>query len=434
MSERDAAWPNAPGGKYYVTRGQSALVAFAVGGRFAPGASTGGFSITAAHTDSPCLRVKPISARAAGGYQSVAVETYGGGIWHTWFDRDLSVAGRAIVALGDGTFESRLVRVARPILRVPSLAIHLDRTVNDGFKVNAETHLPAVLATAVKAALEAGAAAAPAGGADAGTGGAGARHHAVLVRLLAAELGVAPDAVADFELCLYDTQPSAVGGACAEFVFAPRLDNLAMTHATLSGLLASVAAPDALAAEPHVRVMAAFNHEEVGSASTTGAGGTLLEEVLARLAGGAPGALAAAARRSFLVSADMAHALHPNYPAVHEEAHRPALHGGLVIKNNANQRYATDAPTAFLMRRVAALARVPLQNFCVRQDAGCGSTVGPILATRLGVRTVDVGAPQLSMHSVREMAGVDDVAHAAAFFAAFFESFPALDAALAGAD
>lgn len=329
LSERDASWATAAGGKYYITRGQSALIAFAVGGAYRAG--NGGFSITAAHSDSPCLRVKPISSRTSAGYQTIAVETYGGGIWHTWFDRDLGVAGRAIVAAPGGGFESRLVRVSAPICRVPSLAIHLDRTVNDAFKVNSESHLPAVLATAVKAALEGARDAAGAGAA--GTGGAATRHHAGLVRALATELGVAPAAIHDFELCLFDTQPSSIGGVNAEFVFAPRLDNLAMTHASLEGLLASVASPETLAADPNVRVMCSFNHEEVGSDSTTGAGGTLLGEVLLRLTGGSLSALAAAARKSFLVSADMAHAVHPNYAGVHEEAHRPAMHSGIVIKN-----------------------------------------------------------------------------------------------------
>ena len=306
LSESDAAWATSAGGKYYVTRGQSAVVAFALGGRFVPGGSA---TIVAAHTDSPCLRVKPISTRAAGGCHSVAVETYGGGIWHSWFDRDLSVAGRVVVAVGGGKFESKLVRIDRPILRVPTLAIHLDRTVNDCFKVNAETHLPAILATALRSALEDPRPLVAASAAAAGVGAAGTRHHAGLIRVLGETLGVEPDAVCDFELCLYDTQPAAMGGLYGEFVFAPRLDNLAMTHAAIEGLLGSVEGLDAgakLAADAGARIVATFNHEEVGSASTTGAGGTLLEDVLLRLAGGAGVVMAAAARNSIIVSADMA--------------------------------------------------------------------------------------------------------------------------------
>ena len=432
LSERDALWAVAPGAKHYVTRNQSALVAFVVGGRFDP--SRGGFTIAAGHTDSPCLRVKPISSKLGAGYLSLGVETYGGGIWHSWFDRDLSVAGRAVVAAAGGGFESRLVRVPRAICRVPSLAIHLDRTVNDAFKVNSETMLPPVLATAVRTSLlelPRVAAVAP----DAGAGDATARHHLGFVRLLARELGVAPEDVRDFELSLYDTQPAALGGLYDEFVFAPRLDNLCMTHSVVEGLIASSGegCADELAAEPNVRVAACFDHEEVGSDSTPGAGSTMLEEVLQRLVRDAS-LMPAAARRSFFVSADMAHAVHPNHAALHEENHRPAMHAGVVIKSNANQRYATNAVTAFLFRELAVKAGVPLQNFCVRQDAGCGSTIGPIVATRLGVRTVDIGVPQLSMHSCREMCGAGDVAHSLAFFRAYFRDFPAVDASVRGGE
>ena len=361
-------WALQPGKKYYLTRGQSAFVAFAVGEAYVPG---NGYTITAAHSDSPCLRVKPISKLVKGGYHSLGVETYGGGIWHTWFDRDLSVAGRVIVASGDGSYASRLVHIPKPILRVPSLAIHLDRTVNDSFKVNTETQLPPILATVVRSALEAPPKAAGGGGgggssdgAVPGTGGALDRHHAGLVSALATELGCPPEALHDFELCLYDTQPSTLGGLHEEFVFSPRLDNLCMTHATLEGLIASCST---LSGEKNVRIMASFNHEEVGSDSTPGAGSTLLGDLLARLCPGPPSLQSSAIRKSLLISADMAHALHPNHAGLHEENHRPAMHAGLVIKTNSNQRYATEASTAFFVRRVAEAAKVPLQDFCVRQ-------------------------------------------------------------------
>ena len=401
VSEKEPHWTVTPGGKYYVTRGQSAFVAFAIGEDFAPG---NGLTMSAAHSDSPCLRVKPKSTLEKGGYLSLGVETYGGGLWYTWFDRDLSIAGRVIVARGDGSFESRLVKVDRPILRIPSLAIHLDRGVNDSFKVNTESQLPPVLATAIRAKLEE---TSPALAVSVkGTGGALTRHHTGLVRLLATELGCEPEAVHDFDLCLFDTQGSALGGLWEEFIFSPRLDNLCMTHSTLTGLISSCSGESSLAGESNVRVVASFNHEEVGSSSVPGAGGTLLDELVDRLCLGAPELRAATLRKSFLVSADMAHALHPNHSGLHEENHRPAMHSGLVIKANGNQRYATEVTTAFLTRRVAEVAKCPIQDFCVRQDMGCGSTVGPILATRLGCRTVDVGLPQLSMHSCREMCGV----------------------------
>jgi hypothetical protein len=205
LSERES-WSVVPGGKYYVVRNQSAVLAFAVGGKYVPG---NGFTIAAAHTDSPCLRVKPVSALTKpGGYLSVGVETYGGGLWYSWLDRDLSLAGRVIVRKPDGAgYDSRLVRVDRPLLRIPSLAIHLNREVNsEGLKLNAENHLAPVLCTAVRAKLDGAEGGAKDGATPAGTGGAGTRHHAPLVTLLAAELGCAPGDVQDFDLCLYDTQ------------------------------------------------------------------------------------------------------------------------------------------------------------------------------------------------------------------------------------
>jgi aspartyl aminopeptidase len=214
LSERDSAWACVPGGKYYVTRGQSALVAFAVGGRFSPG---NGFTIAAGHSDSPCLRVKPVSSLVKGGALSLGVETYGGGIWHTWFDRDLSLAGRVVVERTDGGAESRLVRIERPLCRVPTLAIHLDREVNSKFAVNAEAHLPPLLASAVEAALR-DPPQKEGGGGGRGVGPAGARHHAGVVRVLAEALGVEPTAVRDFELSLYDVQPSALGGLYEEYI------------------------------------------------------------------------------------------------------------------------------------------------------------------------------------------------------------------------
>lgn len=445
LSEREP-WSGQikPGGLYYVTRNQSAVVAFAVGAKYKAGDP---FSIAAAHTDSPCLRVKPHSALKKSGFLSVGVECYGGGLWYSWLDRDLGLAGRVIVAKEDGTFESRLVRIDKPILRIPSLAIHLDRTVNtDGLKLNPETHLAPVLATEtkIKSQAEGILNAAPSASASAaGTGSALTRHHPALVAAVASSLGVPAGSILDFDLALFDTHPSTLGGLLNEFIFSARLDNLMMTYTALQGLINSVPA-HALADDSSVRVFASFDHEECGSSSVPGAASTLLEEALKRVslsshssASAAPShdeLFAVALRKSILVSADMAHGWHPNYPSLHEENHRPLLHAGIVIKANANQRYATTPVTAFLFRKLAEEAGVPLQSFVNRQDMGCGSTIGPIVATRLGLRTVDVGIPQLSMHSCREMAGADDCGHAVKFFAHFYGRFPAVDASLSGSD
>lgn len=404
-----------PGGKYFVTRNQSAIVAFAVGGRYSRGA--GGFHVIGAHTDSPCLKVKPISSIESAGWLQVGVETYGGGLFHTWFDRDLGLAGRVIVRESDSSFRSRLVLVNRPILRIPTLAIHLDRDVASGFSFNKETHLRPVLATAVRAQLEAT------------TGDKAdqpkAKHSSVLLQLLAKELGVEIDQICDFELCLFDTQGANVGGALDEFIFAPRLDNLCCSWLATQAL---VKALPTLADDDNVRVVALFDNEEVGSSSRMGAGSDFLQTVAERVAGVELGA--SAARKSFLVSADMAHGVHPNYSEKHEMNHRPAIHAGPVIKYNANERYATSGESAFLLKEIARRHRIDLQEFVVRQDTGCGSTIGPILSTRTGIRTVDVGIAQLSMHSIREMCGTEDLEKTLDWFTAFFSEFSAVDKCL----
>ena len=285
-----------------------------------------------------------------------------------------------------------------------------------------------MLATEVKAALN--------GAAKAATpeGGEPEKHHAVLLSLLAAELGCAPGEIADFDLQLCDTQPAAVVGAADEFVVSGRLDNLASCFASLKALLAT-SGPADLADETTVRMIAHFDHEEVGSESAHGAGSPCVldtvRRVAAALAGGQEGALERAVRASFLVSADMAHAVHPNYSDKHEPGHQPRMQEGLVVKRNVNQRYATDGVTAFLFRELGRRAKVPVQEFVVRSDLACGSTIGPILSAATGIRAVDVGAPMLAMHSVREMCGADDVAYAVAHFAEVFRGFAALDAQLA---
>ncbi|KAF8062686.1 aspartyl aminopeptidase [Scenedesmus sp. PABB004] len=440
IAEKDA-WALKPGGKYFFTRNMSTLVAFAIGARFAPG---GPFYMVGAHTDSPCLKVKPVSRSASGGCQTVGVETYGGGLWYTWFDRDLGLAGRVLVRDG-AKLTHRLVKVDRPVLRIPMLAIHLQRNLyTEGFKPNFQDHLKPVLCTVPKPAPAAATAAdgapapapaaappAPAAGPPGDVTGA---HHAALLELVSRELGCAPGDIVDMELTVCDVQPGVLGGAGDEFVFAGRLDNLASCYTALEALIDSVAAPDALDGEAAVRSVAMFDHEEVGSDSAQGAGGPVMRDTITRvarqLAQGEEGAVERTLRQSFLVSADMAHALHPNYTDKHEPLHAPSFHGGLVIKHNANQRYATNALSAALFREVGRRAGAPTQEFCVRNDVPCGSTIGPILAHALGCRTVDVGMPQLSMHSIREMCGAADVALAHRHFLAFFTTFSELDASL----
>ncbi|GLJ23635.1 hypothetical protein SUGI_0447640 [Cryptomeria japonica] len=439
-------WNLKEGGKYFFTRNYSTIIAFAIGQKYTAG---NGFHIVGAHTDSPCLKLKPYSKVSKGGFLEVAVQTYGGGLWHTWFDRDLSVAGRVIVKRnidGAPSYSHELVRIQEPILRVPTLAIHLDRGSNDGFKVNTQSHLLPVLATAIKAEVnrqgdsnekcmtttngdqksEKDQKAAEGGDSDI------KKHHLLLLELLASKLGCKPEEICDFELQLCDTQPSVVAGVEKEFIFSGRLDNLCMSFCSLKALLDGTASEESLQDETGVRMVALFDHEEVGSNSAQGAGSPVMLDAFSRITSSLSAydskvSLEKVIQRSFLVSADMAHCLHPNYMDKHEENHQPKMHNGLVIKSNANQRYATNAVTSFIFREIGKKHKIPVQDFVVRNDMGCGSTIGPILASGVGIRTVDVGAPQLSMHSIREMCGVDDVIYSYEHLKAYFEEFTNLD-------
>lgn len=466
IKERDS-WASTlhPGGKYYLTRNGSSIVAFAIGSKWKPGNP---IAIVGAHTDSPCLRIKPVSKKIGAGFLQVGVETYGGGIWHTWFDRDLSIAGRAMVKDGKGNFQQKLVKVDRPILRIPTLAIHLDRQTN--FDPNKETELFPI-AGLVAAELNR-------------TGerevkdekieeleksGEGEfrplkvlsdRHHPYIVDIIAEHAGVAVEDVVDFEMVLYDTQKSCIGGINNELIFSPRLDNLGMTYCAVEGLIESVSEKHALEDESAIRLSVCFDHEEIGSTSAHGAASNLLPAVLRRLSV-LPGGhhdtnseqsyekvpreqdldIATAYEQtlssSFLVSADMAHSVNPNYTHKYESDHRPEMNKGTVIKINANQRYATNSPGIVLLQEVAKLAKpsedsttsqgVPLQLFVVRNDSSCGSTIGPMLSAALGARTIDVGNPQLSMHSIRETGGVYDVEHGFRLFESFFQHFSELE-------
>jgi aspartyl aminopeptidase len=423
LSETDAWGPLIkPGGSYFYVPNGSTLVAWTVGPAYTSG---NGFAVVGAHTDSPVLKLKPVSKKTAHGYLQMAVEAYGGGLWHTWFDRELTLAGCVIVKEADGSFAKKLVHIKRPLLRVPTLCIHLQSAdERAAFAPNKEKHLQPIMGL-LDETLNAPAA-------DAGAGDE--RHAPQLLQLLGAELGCAPSAVMDFELTLCDTQPAQVWGLSSEFLSSPRLDNQIHCFTALKALLARVAEGDKGAGD--VSMITMFDHEEVGSGSAVGAGSPVMGEAVQRVASclGAIGGAAAAAesvlittRRSFLISADVAHAVHPNYPEKHEERHRPKLNRGTVIKTNNNQRYATNAESGFVVRELARRAGVGVQEFMVRNDCPCGTTIGPIIAARTGLRTVDVGVPSLSMHSVRETVGVADIDNSLRLFTEFFRAFAELD-------
>ena len=383
-------WPDAPG-RYLVARG-GALVAWEVPDDAGPEQR---FRIVGAHTDSPNLRIKPQPDTGAAGWQQLGVEVYGGALWNSWLDRDLGLSGRAVVRV-DGALEERQFHCDCPLLRIPQLAIHLDRDVNgQGLKLNPQQHLTPVW-------------------------GVGPIEPGAFAAYVAGEVGVDPADVVAWDAMVHDLAPGELIGRRHELVSAARLDNLLSCWAGVTAIGATRSGPD----RP-VAVVCLFDHEEVGSTSSTGADGALLAQVLERTVtarGGTRDHLLRALAGSVCASADAAHATHPNYPERHEPGHRIAVDGGPVIKVNANQRYATDAAGQAVLVDAAARAGVPHQVFVSRNDQPCGSTIGPLTAARLGIATADIGVAQLSMHSARELCGVDDA-----------ERFPPLLGAFLGA-
>lgn len=372
LHEADA-WPGGAG-RYFIIR-DGAIIAWVT-----PEGATAvtGFNILGAHTDSPTFKLKPKATTGRFGWLQAGVEVYGGPLLNSWLDRELQLAGRLVAQDGTETLVS-----TGALMRFPQLAIHLDRAVNEGLALDKQQHMNPVW-------------------------GLGDAAQADLLGLLAERAGVAAETIAGYDVVAADTQDGAVFGAREEFFACGRLDNLSSVHA---GLTALIAAAETGPADGPIAVLAAFDHEEVGSASRSGACGPVLEDVLTRIGDGL-GASVSERRRafanSFCVSADAGHAVHPNYPERHDPANHPVLNGGPLLKINANQRYATDGPGAAIWARLCREANIPYQEFVSSNVMPCGSTIGPLTATRLGIRTVDVGTPLLSMHSARELCGVED--------------------------
>jgi aspartyl aminopeptidase len=380
------------------------------------------------HTDSCCLRIKPVSKKSGAGFMQVGVETYGGGIWHTWFDRDLSIAGRVMVKDDNGNFSPKLIKVERPIMRIPTLAIHFGGPVE--FNPNKETELFPI-AGMVAAELNRTGGADKEGVQDEKITKAedgefyplkvmSDRHHPYILEIIAEHAGVKVDDIVDFEVILYDVQKSCVGGINNELIYSARLDDLEMTYCAVEGLIESVSTSNALSQDSTIRLVACFDHEEIGSKTAQGAASNLLPSVIKRLSvipahvdsgsdisydkiREAELDIATAYEQtlstSFLISADMAHSVHPNYMQKHEADHRPEMNKGTVIKIHANQNYATNSPGMVLIQESARRAKpigdsksspgVPLQLFVVRNDSRCGGTIGPMLAAAMGTRTLD---------------------------------------------
>lgn len=416
-------WKLEPGGKYYVTKGGADIMALTVGKKFSPDKS--GITMFGAHTDSPCLRVRPVSKISGAGMLQVGIQTYGGGLWHTWFDRPLGCAGKVIVRdSASGRLSEKLVRIAKPIMIIPNLAIHLTSAdERKAFQVNPESHLQPLLCS--KARDDHYRPEAKEGAQE----GILARHHAALLEAIAAEVGCKTEDIADLDICLMDAFPGNLCGVYEEFVSVGRIDNVLSTWGGAQGIC-EWATTEAVSDSEDICIMASFDHEECGSQSFTGADGTTFSTWVKRvLAGLGVSDIKGAevVNRSYLVSCDCAHGVHPNYAAKHQSEHKPELHKGMVIKTNANQRYASTALTSALFREICAKGGVPCQDFVVRNDCPCGTTIGPLISSLMGVRAIDVGAPQWAMHSCRETCGVDDCKHIKDLVKSLFSSFRTLD-------
>ncbi len=385
-------WDGGPG-QFFIIR-DGALIAWVVPEHAGP---TTGFHILGAHTDSPSFKLKPKPTTGAYGWLQAGVEVYGGPLLNSWLDRELRLAGRLVML--DGTEH---LAATGPLLRFPQLAIHLDRAVNDGLTLDKQRHMNPVWGLGNPADFD-------------------------VLRVLASSVegaSVDPARIGGYDVVIADTQAPAVFGGSGEFFASGRLDNLSSTHAGLAALIAHASSGAADAAAP-IAVLAAFDHEEIGSNSRSGACGPILEDVLVRISDGLGASVSQrrqALAASFCVSADAGHAVHPNYAERHDPANHPVLNGGPLLKINANQRYATDAPGAALWSRLCGEAGVPYQEFVSNNAIPCGSTIGPLTATRLGIRTVDVGVALLSMHSARELCGVQDPWRLASVAELFFRA------------
>ncbi|AQW52108.1 M18 family aminopeptidase [Streptomyces sp. 4503] len=384
--EETAPWDGAAGGRFVLRGG--AIIAWYVPEGADPATP---YRIVGAHTDSPNLRVKPIPDTGAHGWRQIAVEVYGGVLLNTWLDRDLGLSGR--ISLRDGSHH--LVTIDRPLLRVPQLAVHLDRSVNtEGLKLDKQRHMTPIW-------------------------GLGGVEEGDLIRFVAEETGVAAEEIAGWDLMTHSVEPPAYLGRDRELLAGPRMDNLVSVHAGTAALIAA-ARPEL----PYIPVLAAFDHEENGSQSDTGADGPLLGTVLERSVfarGGAYEDRARAFAGTVCLSSDTGHAVHPNYAERHEPGHHPRPNGGPILKVNVNQRYATDGAGRAVFAAACERAGVPWQSFVSHNSMPCGTTIGPITAARHGIATVDIGIAILSMHSARELCGVQDPRLLAKALHAFLE-------------
>jgi aspartyl aminopeptidase len=375
LSEGDQ-WQTKAGNGYYIVRDGGSFLAF----RLAQDSwQTSPWRMAGAHTDSPALQIKPMPLRCGSTYTQLGVEVYGGPLLNTWFDRDLSIAGRVTFSDDQDTIRTRVINFKKPIVIIPSLAIHLDREANKDHTVERQKHLLPLLCQSV----------------DDSTSFAGILQEQLLLEY--PEITIKE--ILNFDLFCYDPQKPAHTGLAGEFISAGRLDNLVSCFSGARALMEKETADNCL--------LLCSNHEEIGSSSAAGARGNFLTSVLERLLSDSD-LRRQTLHRSFFISMDNAHGLHPNFPEKHDPQHLPLLNHGPVIKYNSNQRYATTGPSAAFYKFLAKEIGIPTQDFVMNNDLPCGSTIGPTTASSLGVATVDVGVPSLSMHSIRETVGTED--------------------------
>ncbi len=376
LLDESESWDLKPGGRYIVIRENSSLIAFTV----SKNGFSSGFNMVASHSDSPGLQLKPVAGVVKKPYLQLGVEVYGGPLLHQWFDRDLSIAGRVCVEDDDAGYKEYLLDFKRPLVTIPTLAIHLDRSANEKKNVDKQKDLQPILAQIIGDQLP--------------------DFSSIIRDQLVHEY---PDEtigeLISFDLFCYDCQPPTLTGLNGEFISGPRLDNQLSCHAAASAITES--------SEEVSNIFICYNHEENGSNSSTGAHSSFLSDILIRAIPDQEERLIAL-RNSLLISADNAHAVHPNFTEKSEPNHKVNLNSGVVLKINANQRYSTNCRTSARFKLLAKSAEVAVQEFVMRSDMPCGSTVGPITAAKLGVETVDIGAPTFCMHSIREMTGAED--------------------------
>ncbi|EKX74276.1 conserved hypothetical protein [Theileria equi strain WA] len=402
--KESSPWNLEKGRCYCLANDSGTMMAFKIGKNFNP--SKGGLILVASHTDSPCLKLDFKSHTSSKGFDQVNVCTYGGGLWHTWLDRELGVAGKVVVR-SNNRLEERLIHVRNPLIIVPNLAIHLQSSQErEALKLNKQNHLRGIISTECVHKLN-------------------ADETEPLLKFLAGKLNCTVEDIVDIDLCLMESTAATLSGVYEEFITSGRLDNLASCFASVAGFSDFILHPEGN--DDSIVGIVAYNYEEIGSTLEYGANSEVTSNWLNKIFSTLGSKLQETSSRSLLISADMAHGVHPNYPEKHIDTHMPYFHKGVVIKRNVNGRYATDIKSSSIIKAVAEKVDVPLQDFRTGNDTPCGSTIGPYLSSRLCIPVVDVGIPQLAMHSIRETCSLVDVFDFYSLSKALFSSSNIID-------